>query len=118
MINVRHPLGRLYSAWRDKFRNGHSYMPIIRDRFGKYLDLFERKNMTRRKHEYSFEAFVELAALTPYDYQRDLHWKSITNGCSPCHFLYDYIVKQDNADVEYPVVVLICSIKPGLGEFT
>jgi len=73
MINVRHPLARLYSAWRDKFRNGHPWMYFIRHRYAKYLDLLEQKNMTSEDHEYSFEAFAELAALTPFDSQRDKH---------------------------------------------
>jgi len=60
MLTVRHPLARIYSAWRDKFRNNHKWMTYIRPRYGKYLELLEQKNMAHEDHEYSFESFVEL----------------------------------------------------------
>ena len=34
MISVRHPLARLYSAWKDKFRIGHPWFVYIKERFG------------------------------------------------------------------------------------
>ena len=93
-INVRHPLSRLLSAWRDKFRKGHPWMRIIEPKFGKFLEKLERKDMslevttTTIKHyfyifyfqmfEYSFEAFLELAAASDYDFMRDQHWRSMT----------------------------------------
>ena len=107
MINVRHPLARLYSVWRDKFRNGHPWFPYIRNRYKNYIDILEQKNMTAEDHEYSFEAFAELAALTPFDSQRDKHWQSMTHFCSPCQFHYGYITKQENAEFDYPAVLNI-----------
>ena len=29
MITVRHPLARLYSAWKDKFRKNHPWLKVI-----------------------------------------------------------------------------------------
>ena len=107
MMTVRHPLARIYSAWRDKFRNNHPWMGYIRPRYGQYLDLLERKNMTNDSHEYSFEAFAELLALTPFDSQRDRHWQSMDFYCSPCQFKYDFIVKQEESAVDYPSVLNI-----------
>ena len=67
MINVRHPLSRLLSAWRDKFRKGHPWMKIIEPKFGEVLEKLERKNMTNETYAYSFEAFLELAAASGKD---------------------------------------------------
>jgi len=83
LVNVRHPLARLYSAWHDKFRNKHPWMAVIRNKIGKYLDLLEQRDMSNEDYEYSFEAFVEVAALTPFNFQRDRHWFSMTGYCSP-----------------------------------
>lgn len=80
-------------------------MGYIRPKFGKYLDLLERKNMTDEKYEYSFEAFAELAALTPFDFQRDRHWQSMHGYCSPCQFNYDFITKLEMSSTDYPAIL-------------
>jgi hypothetical protein len=51
--------------------------------------------MSASQYEYSFEAFVELVALTDFDGQRDRHWTSIHTYCNPCAIPYDFIVKQE-----------------------
>ena len=45
MLTVRHPLARIYSAWHDKFRNGHSWYTYIRRKYGKYLGMLETIDM-------------------------------------------------------------------------
>ena len=45
-VNVRHPMSRLLSAYRDKFRKGHPWMRIIEPKFGKFLEKLERKDMS------------------------------------------------------------------------
>ena len=77
----------------------------IRKIFGQHLDMLEQRNMTNEKYEYSFEAFAELAALTPFDFQRDRHWMSMHGYCSPCLFNYDFITKQEMASTDYPAVL-------------
>ena len=100
MLTVRHPFARLYSAWKDKFRNGHPWFAYIKNRFGDYLDLFEQKNMTNEPYEVSFEAFLELAAIAQYDLERDRHWQTIQSYCSGCAIEYDFILKQETAMAE------------------
>ena len=80
-------------------------MGYIRPRFGKYLDLLEQKNMTNEKYEYSFEAFAELVALTPFNFQRDKHWHSMHGYCTPCLFNYDFITKQEMTSTDYPAIL-------------
>ena len=76
MMTVRHPLTRLHSAWRDKFRKNHPWMNFINKMFGPFLQALETHDMTFEPYEYSFEAFLELVAATNYDFQRDRHWQS------------------------------------------
>ena len=80
-------------------------MSVIRPRFGKYLDILERRNMTNEAYEYSFEAFAELAALTEYDMFRDRHWQSMVYYCDPCNFNYDFIAKQESTDTDHPTML-------------
>ena len=54
-LTVRHPLARLYSAWRDKFRKGHPWMKPIGKMYGAYLTSFETKDMTLEEYTFSFE---------------------------------------------------------------
>lgn len=37
MVNSRHPMARLLSAWHDKFRKGHPWMKYIEKRYGPIL---------------------------------------------------------------------------------
>lgn len=76
MITVRHPLARLYSAWKDKFRKNHPWMKVIEKLFGTFLKDLESHNMAVEQYEYSFEAFLELVAATDFDFQRDRHWQT------------------------------------------
>ena len=47
----RHPLARIYSAWKDKFCNNHLWLKFITIRFGQFLNILERKNMTNEDSE-------------------------------------------------------------------
>ena len=82
MMSVRHPLARLYSAWKDKFRNDHPWYKFLNNKFGIYFQQLERKNMTDEPYEVSFEAFLEFVALSENDKERDRHWKSIQTYCT------------------------------------
>ena len=63
-IPVRHPFARLYSAWKDKFRKGHLWLKNIEKSWGEYLRDFETQNMEKEVYQYSFEAFLELVAIS------------------------------------------------------
>lgn len=96
-ITVRHPLARLYSAWHDKFRKGHPWLKPIKKNYGQFLDKLERKNMKAEEFEYSFEAFLELVAISDFDFQRDRHWQTFMFYCGTCNFDYDFIIKNEDA---------------------
>ena len=76
MMTVRDPLARLYSAWKDKFRNKNGWMKYIEKEYGPFLKNLETHDMSVEQHEYSFEAFLELVAITDGDHQRDKHWQT------------------------------------------
>ena len=46
------------------------------------------------------QAFLELAALSVYDTERDRHWKSMQTYCTICNIEYDFILKQESAMAE------------------
>ena len=73
---VRHPLSRLYSAWHDKFRKGHPWLKPITKNYGKFLNKLERQDMKSEEFQYSFHAFLELVAISEFDFQRDRHWQT------------------------------------------
>jgi len=76
MITVRHPLARLYSAWKDKFRKNERWMEWIEKNYGKFLKKLEPHDMKMEEYQYSFEAFLEMVAATDFDFQRDRHWQT------------------------------------------
>ena len=51
-------------------------MKPIKKNYGDFLDRLERKNMKTEEFEYSFEAFLELVAISEFDFQRDRHWQT------------------------------------------
>lgn len=105
MVNVRHPMSRLLSAWRDKFRKGHPWMRIIEPKFGKFLEKLETKDMSLELYEYSFDAFLELASASEYDFMRDQHWRSMAFHCGPCNNEYDFIVHQEHGSEEQDFIL-------------
>lgn len=100
MITVRHPLMRIYSAWHDKFLKNGRWVGYIKDNFGIYLAQLEQRDMTNDLYQYSFEAFVELLALSKGDFIRDRHWTSIRSYCGTCTLDYDFITQQETADTD------------------
>jgi len=63
--------------------------------------------MSEKEHEYSFEAFIELVALTDFDGHRDRHWTSMHTYCNPCAVPYDFIIKQENGAEENDFILKI-----------
>lgn len=105
MVNVRHPFSRLLSAYRDKFRKGHPWMKIVEPKFGFVLKKFEKKNMEVEMFEYSFPAFLELAAASEYDFERDQHWRTMTFHCGPCNNEFDFVVHQEQGSEEQEFIL-------------
>jgi len=111
MVNVRHPMSRLLSAYRDKFRKGHPWMRIIEPKFGKFLEKLERKDMSLELYEYSFDAFLELAAASEFDFMRDQHWRSMAFHCGPCNNEYDFIVHQEHGSEEQEFILKALNVE-------
>ncbi|XP_047487076.1 carbohydrate sulfotransferase 10-like [Penaeus chinensis] len=88
---ARHPLDRLVSGFKDKFRNGDKvtgtwakYMTRYRQRRG-----FDTSNMTL-----TFRQFLEMIANIMETFGRnksDRHFRPTTLLCSPCSVRYEYI---------------------------
>ena len=78
---ARHPMDRLYSAFRDK---------ILR----KSIVV---KNINGRTITPSFSRFLTFLAMSnPTSYNR--HWKPNWVLCNPCMYNYDYILKMESFD--------------------
>ena len=77
------------------------------------MKILENKDMTNQTHEVSFEAFLELVAMTRFDStaERDKHWKSIQGFCSACNIDYDFVLKQETAMAESNFLVSILGVK-------
>ena len=84
-INVRHPLSRLLSAWRDKFRKGHPWMRIIEPKFGKFLEKLERKDMSLEvSYQFYLSHFFSMAPRAP---------------CSDAKNVLQYLISNDKNNV-------------------
>lgn len=112
---VRHPLERLVSAWRDKFRRTDSPDAIaLRKR---YVEIVLRKMRYKNrwlsadllaklvkqdgwKPTVTFSEFLQLVLDPDAD---DVHWQSYDDLCHPCHVRYDFISNYDSleADASY-----------------
>ena len=97
-ITVRHPFTRLYSAWRDKFKVESDWLGIIQQWYQPLLERIELElNLTPPSgYEYSFQTFLELVAMTEFDFQRDRHFQSIASYWLVLNNVPDCTVKSDN----------------------
>jgi len=77
----RHPMDRLYSAFRDK---------ILRRSILVH-------NINGKGHKPTFSKFLTFLAMSkPTSYNR--HWKPNWVLCNPCMYNYDYILKMETFD--------------------
>ncbi len=81
MLTTRHPLDRLYSAFKDKFMRKSEY--VFRDASGKAI-----------KDPPTFERFLQVASQEYYAY--DPHWTPVYAICRPCKYNYDFVLKTEN----------------------
>ena len=88
---VRHPLDRLLSAFREKFRLASDYMHT----YGRQIVRRYRANATaeslERGHDVTLEEFVRFMVDTGLRFRRDVHWTSQYELCQPCDIRYDFI---------------------------
>ena len=105
-INVRHPLTRLISAWRDKFDMRAKSFQYWQKKFGNYIkNQFEKEKYLEAKpstHYISKEAFVDYVASVSAA-RHDHHWISFNRFCKPCSIRYDYVAHAETSaeDADY-----------------
>ena len=94
-MNVRHPLSRLVSAWRDKFRRTPSGISYWMRKYGKFINAkFGNEGYPIPEDFFiSLEAFLDYVAWVGRDERYDHHWKSFHYHCRPCSLRFDYITK-------------------------
>ncbi|XP_077970830.1 carbohydrate sulfotransferase 9-like [Styela clava] len=105
IMTVREPLERVVSAYIDKMLpdgTGEKYYEKISKTIHKK---FAKNKNTKyfQPGSASFEEFVDSILSNPK--QHDIHWRSYSDICDPCHIQYDYIVKLETIalDSEYLV---------------
>lgn len=98
-MNVRHPLSRLVSAWRDKFRRTASGMSYWMRKYGKFINAKFGRDEYPIPDDYfvSLPAFLDYVAWVGRDERYDHHWKSFNYHCRPCQLKFDYITKAETS---------------------
>ena len=114
ILNVRHPVERLYSAWNQKFAKKHWRVDYYKR---KILHGNNIRNVTETEtHVIGFDQFVDYFLKTwelnpdlqylPSNFETsnrnkileiDYHWHSLIINCFPCHVKYDYVAKLETA---------------------
>ena len=104
LILSRHPIDRLFSAFRDKILRKRSLL-IINDAIltCPYFSIIV-KNLNKGSKKPTFQQFLTHIAMNgPATYNR--HWKPNWLICNPCRFHYDYIVKMESFSRDSGVVL-------------
>ncbi|CAL4148286.1 unnamed protein product, partial [Meganyctiphanes norvegica] len=78
VMNVRHPLDRLVSAYRDKFRDGKRR---------------PEQRAWRELGNVTFTEFLKIVLNNKKLRRENVHWGNYYRTCSACELPYDYIMK-------------------------
>ena len=95
VLNVRHPLSRLRSAWSEKFRRDFAGNSYFMENYGNVIkEKFDNGTYPiPEDYSVSLEAFLDYVAWVGQDEKFEHHWKSVNHLCQPCSLRYDYITK-------------------------
>ena len=110
VLNVRHPVERLFSAWGQKFSKSHYSVNAYRRRFIKSGMIRPAENSnssiaaTPDTHICSFPDFIQYWLTFP-EKNYNKHWHSILHDCLPCTIKYDYITKLETVEEDSKRVV-------------
>lgn len=102
---VRHPLERLVSGYREKFKNGAP----ISGMWGNFVRKYRKsRGIYSANRTLNFHEFLEMIAYKMETKGRnsiDRHFRPTTLLCSPCGIKYDYILHTDTLtqDLQYLV---------------
>lgn len=97
IAHVRHPLSRLYSAWRQKFKRNHHTIDFFMQRYGNKIKDIYADNGTET-HEIEFGNFVKYLVRSKSDKKFDVHWTSYQYYCAPCIIEYDFVSRTEQQD--------------------
>ncbi|KAK3874313.1 hypothetical protein Pcinc_020741 [Petrolisthes cinctipes] len=108
IMTVRHPLSRLVSAFKDKFRDGNELVKATHPKKYKLFWLPALRSLGKRKKapiQFTFAEFLQFAL---YTRPNDRHWRSVGQVCSPCGLSYQYILMLEtfNQDLAYLAMTL------------
>ena len=90
IIHIRNPYSRLYSAWRQKFKKGHSTIDFFQKKYADKVNIMFGKEETET-HIITFNNFVKYIAEVKQDRRFDVHWNTFQYYCAPCQIEYQYI---------------------------
>lgn len=111
---VRHPLSRLLSAFKDKFRNE----PYIMKRYGVDIvkecrQAFDATIEQTDGSDVSFAEFVCYLMKHPVE-EFNEHWMPAFKLCQPCSVTYDFIGKYENLEEEANTILETKAQESGL----
>lgn len=107
ILNVRHPVERLYSAWRDKFRTEKPqniqawYIKFHLDKFPKQYENYKPDSMSISWPDFVNYWLQNYQTETKFDH----HWHTTIWTCLPCSYDFQYIVKTETADTDSELII-------------
>lgn len=110
-ILVRHPIEKLYSAWKDKFRTDNKHYHIYKQTAEEILLKFQNQYPAPPFYGVSFADFISYW-LDVYkngnEVQFDGHFRSQFYTCLPCSIDYQYVIKTETLteDTKYFIKLL------------
>ena len=109
---VRHPLERLVSAYRDKFRTYNKWTKHFQLRYGRRIVLLYRGNdatveALKRGHDVTFEEFLTFIVdnVIPEAERINPHWDTYQHLCHPCHVKYDHVIKFETLEEDNSAIL-------------
>ncbi|XP_076036069.1 carbohydrate sulfotransferase 11-like [Oratosquilla oratoria] len=105
---VRHPLHRLVSAFRDKYKNGAS-VRLNNLKRGFFGPMIKQHNLQVDSHgniSVTFPQFLEYVVQSHQsNFMVNHHWRGYVINCSPCTFNYTYIMTTETWDEDMSYLV-------------
>ena len=98
---VRHPLVRLYSAYRAKFTGGApGQCRNFQRRFGSKIVQEQRHKKDPCPKDITFKEFARYFADKSRQIKRDPHWREMEITCQPCHVQYDHVLRLETGTTD------------------
>jgi hypothetical protein len=107
VIVARHPLDRVYSAYRNKLLSGKD-RTMQKMHGNRILSHFHPELDRRARSEgkgVTFSEFIKYIQLPMSKPSAWAHWDSVYDICQPCHVPYDYVLKTETLDADNALVI-------------